>query len=83
MQAQAPVPIAPCSFEHVQFDMFGHSPLVKHFLQERQLSRENESKVLTGRTELVDESETTSISYQDVLCEAFEKAVEVYERTEK
>ncbi len=56
---------------------------MKHFLQERQLSHENETKVLTGRTELVEEGDPDSVSFQDVLCEAFEKAVTTYEKLEK
>ena len=67
--------IKPATFEHAQFDTHGQSPLVQHFLNERSLSRENETKVLTGRTELVEEPDIDFISYSDIISEAIETTI--------
>jgi len=80
---QVRVSTDPSTFEHMQFDVYGQSPLVKHFLDQRTLSRENETKVLTGRTELLDEPVMEFVSYQDIVADAIENELSNHKEFEK
>lgn len=78
------MPIEGVKFAHAQFDIYGQSPLVKHYLKERALSRNNEAKVLVGRTELVERpGSSPAICYQQILEEARQKGRKNYVQFEK
>ena len=49
---QSSVSTAGPKFNHVVFDVCGHSPLVKHYLQERKLTYDSRYSLLMKRTEI-------------------------------
>lgn len=56
-------------FEHVLFNLHGHSPLVKHYINHTRLTHINEKESIVGRTEVSTEPEK-AVCYQDVLAES-------------
>lgn len=52
MCLQSSVPTAGPKFDHVVFDVHGHSPLVRQYLQERNLSYNTKYSLLMKRTEI-------------------------------
>ena len=57
-------------FEHVVFNLYGHSPLVKHYMQLMRLSHVNEKEIVVGRTEIAEEPSPDAVCYKDVLIES-------------
>ena len=57
-------------FEHVVFNLFGHSPLVKHYIDNMNLSHVIEKEIVVGRTEIVEEPPKDAICYKDVLLQS-------------
>jgi hypothetical protein len=57
-------------FEHVLFNVYGHSPLVKHYMQQMNLSHVNEKEIVVGRTEISEEPPQNAVCYRDVLIES-------------
>ena len=70
MQDPAPVPVVGPQFEHNVFDIHGHSPLVKHYLQRKSLSYDEGFTQLTRRTEVAKEAPADALSYKEVLEES-------------
>lgn len=54
-------------FEHVLFNLYGHSPLVKHYMENKNLTHISEKEVVVGRTEIAEEPARDAACYQDVL----------------
>lgn len=55
------------AFDHVVFNLYGHSPLVKHYMDNKNLTHENEKEVVVGRTEIAEEPPRDAVCYRDVL----------------
>lgn len=54
-------------FEHVVFNLYGHSPLVKHYMDNLKLSHVNEKEIVVGRTEIAEEPPRDALCYRDIL----------------
>ena len=54
-------------FEHVVFNLYGHSPLVKHYMDTLKLSHINEKEIVVGRTEIAEEPPHDALCYRDIL----------------
>lgn len=57
-------------FEHVVFNLYGHSPLVKHYMERMNLSHVNEKEIVVGRTEITEEPPPDAVCYRDILVES-------------
>ena len=57
-------------FEHVVFNLYGHSPLVKHYMEQMNLSHVNEKEIVVGRTEITEEPPPDAVCYRDILMES-------------
>lgn len=60
----------------VCFNLFGSSPLVKHYLQKKQLYRVRRYAVLTKRTELNQVIPSGAPTYDDVIRESLHESKE-------
>lgn len=70
-KASDPVPVVGPQFERSVLDVHGRSPLVQHYLQQRNLSREDSLAQLTRRTELGEDMPPASVpSFKEVLEES-------------
>ena len=58
------------AFDHVLFNVYGQSPLVKHYMDNMKLTHENEKEVVVGRTEISDEPPCDAVCYKDILSES-------------
>lgn len=58
------------AFERVMFNLYGHSPLVQHYMDNKNLTHENEKEIVVGRTEIVEEPPRDAVCYRDVLLES-------------
>lgn len=65
-----PVTLQGPIFDHVMFNLHGHSPLVKHYMDRRDLTHVNEKEVVVGRTEISEEAPHDAICYKDILAES-------------
>lgn len=73
-------------FERVMFNLHGHSPLVKHYLNTMRLSHISEKEVVVGRTEISEEPPHDAVCYRDVLAEskaAGDKNQELFDKYDK
>ena len=57
-------------FEHVVFNLYGHSPLVRHYMDVMSLSHVNEKEIVVGRTEIAEEPPKDAVCYRDVLAQS-------------
>lgn len=72
-----PVTVKGPEFEHSMFNLFGHSPLVRHYMDTRRLAHHvNEKEVVVGRTEIAaaEESQRDAVCYRDVLAQSLAAA---------
>jgi len=57
-------------FEHVLFNFHGHSPLVKHYINNTRRTHINEKESIVGRTEIVDDQPEKAVCYKEILAES-------------
>ncbi len=57
-------------FEHVVFDLYGHSPLVKHYMIHKNLTHVNEKAIVVGRTEISEEPPRDAVCYRDIITQS-------------
>lgn len=57
-------------FQQVMFNLYGHSPLVKHYMDNLNLSHVNEKEIVVGRTEITKEPPQDAVCYRDVLMQS-------------
>lgn len=58
------------AFDHVVFNVYGRSPLVRHYLDNKNLTHVNEKEVVVGRTEISEEQPKDAVCYKDILTES-------------
>ena len=57
-------------FEHVLFNLHGHSPLVKHYINHTKLTQINEKESIVGRTEIIEKEPGQALCYQAILAKS-------------
>ena len=57
-------------FEHVLFNFHGHSPLVKHYINNIRRTHISEKESIVGRTEIIDDQPEKAICYKEILAES-------------
>ena len=58
------------------FDLYGRSPLVKHYLQQRQLNKVTGYAILTKRTEVNQPVPSGAPTYDDIIKESLKESKE-------
>ena len=54
-------------FEHVLFNLYGHSPLVRHYMNNLNMTHVKEKEIVVGRTEISEEPPHDAVCYRDIL----------------
>lgn len=57
-------------FQHVVFNVYGHSPLVRHYMEQMSLLQANEKEIVVGRTEITEEPPPDAVCFKDILTQS-------------
>ena len=69
-QQDEPITLKGPEFEHALFNIYGHSPLVRHYMNEMDMSHTKEKEIVVGRTEISEEPPQDAACYKVIMAQS-------------